>query len=154
MVVSTALTYYVTVTTLLAAQSAYYSNPLSPYILSYSAVAPVVSSLGPILLPTNTTAARSTSGGTQVTITGTKFFTGATVWFVPVPPAGGQSYQGTGVSVPMVGLTNETMTVYSPQVPAAGQYYVEVTTPGPLTSAPGPNDIFTYSAPIPNPAGS
>jgi hypothetical protein len=67
------------------------------------------------------------------------------VQFIPV--AGGTAVPATSVSI----TAPTTITAYSPPVAAAANYYIVVTTQG-GTSATGTNGLFTYAAPIPNPA--
>jgi IPT/TIG domain-containing protein len=137
--ISVGATYFVTVTTP-GGTSAYGASDILTYS---SAMAPSVSLVGPIPIG-NSTAGGSTSGGTPVTITGSGYFSGATVNFVPV---GG----GTGLAATSVSVVNpDTITAYSPPA-AAASYYVVVRTPG-GSSATGTSDVFTYAAPIPNPA--
>jgi hypothetical protein len=140
--ITTGLTFYVTVTTP-TGTSAYGPNDIFTFTPS---VVPIVSLVGPIPVG-NTTAGGSTGGGTPITITGTGFFSGATVKFVP---SGG----GTGIPATSVGVVGPNMmTAYSPPA-SAGAYYVVVTTPGGSSSTGSLADEFTYAAPIPNPSGS
>jgi large repetitive protein len=149
--VTTGSTYYVTVTTpggtsadcATAPGSGSCSGPGDVFTFS-PLVVPVVTSVSGPVPPGISNAGGSTGGGTQVTITGTGFFSGATVQFIPV--LGGASVAATSVSV----TAPTTITAYSPPVAAAANYYLEVTTQGGPSTAT--NDLFTYETPIPNPA--
>jgi hypothetical protein len=150
--VTTGTTYYVTVTTpggtsadcATPSGSSTCSGPGDVFTYS-TAVVPVVASISGPIPPGISNPGGSTGGGTQVTITGTGFFSGASVQFIPV--AGGTAVPATSVSI----TAPTTITAYSPPVAAAANYYIVVTTQG-GTSATGTNGLFTYAAPIPNPA--
>ena len=123
-------TYFVTVTTPGPLTSAYGSAGVYTYVPLYPVVATIKLGTGSHL------------GGSSVTITGTGFFSGATVNFVeeaagnPVSPA---------VTVPatsVVVVSATTITAVTPAVSVATTYYVTVTTPGPYASGYGP--IFTF----------
>jgi hypothetical protein len=136
--------YFVTVTTP-SGTSAYSAND----IFTTTTVVPTVTGLSP--------ATGTIAGGDAVTITGTGFFTGATVNFV-------QELNGTAVTggtvlasqyVTVNGST--TITAVSPGVVGGSLcqgstanycYFVTVTTTA-GTSATGSNDIFTYTPLVP-----
>jgi hypothetical protein len=97
--------------------------------------------LVPVVSSISVTAGPS-AGGTSLTITGTGFYTGATVTFVeesggsPVSPA--VSVAATGVTL----NSATSITAVSPTVTVGSTYFVTVTTTG-GTSSGGP--VFTYS---------
>ncbi len=121
-------TYYVTVRTPTGTSS------YGPAVFTYSTLVPVVSSISVTAGPS--------AGGTSLTITGTGFYTGATVTFVE--ESGGSAVSPT-VSVPATGVVLNgatTITAVSPAVTVGSTYFVTVTTTG-GTSSGGP--VFTYS---------
>ena len=73
------------------------------------------------------------TGGTEVTVSGSNFMGASTVWFVL-----GEQY----VAATPFNVTDGSLDVYSPPGLAAGPVDVEVTANG--TSAPNPDDQFTY----------
>jgi hypothetical protein len=103
---------------------------------TYRQVVPTVATVSP--------ATGSAAGGTTVTITGTSFFSGATVSFVEesagAPTSPKVSFPATSVTV----TSSTTMTVVTPAVTVATTYFVLVTTPSGGTSGYGA--YFTYTA--------
>jgi len=106
-------TYFVTVITTSG------TSPTSgASIFTYSPLVPTVSSVSPTFGPN--------AGGTPIVVTGTGFFTGATVSFVKV--SSGCS-SGSAVAAKNVVVTSSSsISAASPLVSSAGQYYVYVTT--------------------------
>jgi hypothetical protein len=130
-------TYFVTVTT--ATGNSAYSTTGND-VFTYSLVAPTITGVSP--------ASGGIAGGSSVTITGTGFYSGATVSFVQEsggsPVIGGVTAGAAYVSV--TGST--TITAVSPAVISPGTYFVTVTTPA-GTTATGASDVFTYSLLVP-----
>jgi hypothetical protein len=136
--------YFVTVTTP-SGTSAYSAND----VFTTTTVVPTVTGLSP--------ATGAIAGGDAVTITGTGFFTGATVEFVQ--ESGGTVVTGGTVLASQYVTVNgsTTITAVSPGVVGGSLcqgsttnycYFVTVTTPA-GTSATGNNDVFTYTPLIP-----
>jgi hypothetical protein len=128
-------TYFVAVTTA-TGNSAYSANG----VFTYSPVAPTITGVSP--------ASGGIAGGNSVTISGSGFYSGASVSFVQEsggsPVSGGVTAGATYVSV--TGSTS--ITAVSPAVTSPGTYFVTVTTPA-GTTATGANDVFTYSLLVP-----
>jgi len=124
-------TYFVTVTadgtspTVNAPSDEYYYYPIYP----------TVASLSPNSQPTN-------NGGTPVTITGTGFFTGATVQFVQ-ENLGNVVVGGANRSAGNIVVVNATtITCTSPSISTGSTYFVYVTTPDGGSSTN--NAVYTY----------
>jgi hypothetical protein len=124
-------TYYVTVTT---------PGGTSPYnssaVFTYSAVAPSVTSIN---TGGNSTPGGSITGGTAVQITGTGFFSGATVNFIE--ESGGVAVT-PAVSIPASYVTVNSatsMTAVAPAITIGSTYWLKVTTAGGSSTA-----VYTY----------
>lgn len=130
-------TYFVTVTT--ATGNSAYSTSGND-VFTYSPVAPTITAVSP--------ASGGIAGGNSVTISGTGFYSGATVDFVQEsggsPVVGGVTAGATYVSV----SGSTTITAVSPAVTSPGTYFVTVATPAGTTPT-GANDVFTYSLLVP-----
>jgi hypothetical protein len=125
--------YYVSVTT--SSGTSAFGPQVSGTSFTYAAPGvPKVTAINPTTTPL--------ALGTPVTITGTGFFTGATVAFVQ--EAFGIVVGPTLSAQPVVLVSPTTITAYTPTMVAGAQYFVTVTTPG-GTSAYNPNAVFTYS---------
>jgi hypothetical protein len=127
--VTVGTTYYVTVTTP-AGTSSYSTSP----VFTYMPIVPTISSISPVSGPI--------TGGTSVQITGTGFFTGATVNFVKesAGTAVSPSVIVAATSVAVTGAT--TLTAVTPAVASGTTYFVTVTTPAGGLSGYGP--VFTF----------
>jgi hypothetical protein len=143
--------YFVTVTTPSGGTSAF--NPTSG-VFVYAPAVPVVCQL---LSNGNCSANGSgvtpvtgvTSGGTAMTITGSGFFVGASVNFVP--QAGGSTITASGSAVTVNSSTS--ITLFSPVLPeSVASYWITVTTPG-GTSAQSANQVFQASPTAPTVTG-
>lgn len=124
-------TYYVTVTTP-GGTSPYNSNA----VFTYTTVAPSVTSIS---TGGNGTPGGSITGGTAVQITGTGFFTGATVNFVE--ESGGVAVT-PAVSIPASYATVNSatsMTAVAPAITVGSTYWLKVTTAGGSSTA-----VYTY----------
>lgn len=126
-------TYFVTVTTP-TGTSAY------DVVFTYSQIPPTVTSATPF--------AGSTSGGIAVQITGTGFFSGASVSFVQESGGtvviGGQSIPASYVAV----NSGTSITAVSPSIIIGTTYFVTVTTSA-GTSSTTSGAIYTYSLLVP-----
>jgi hypothetical protein len=127
--VTVGTTYYVTVTTP-AGTSSYATSP----VFTYLPIVPTISSISPATGPI--------TGGTSVRITGTGFFTGATVSFVK-ESAGNAVSPSVIVAATSVTVTSATtITAITPAVASGTTYFVTVTTPAGGLSGYGP--VFTF----------
>ena len=139
--VTSAGTYFVTVSSLTAGTSAYVCPP--PFstqcdIFTYGTLVPTISSISPT----------SGSTGTSLEITGAGFDGGATsVKLVQETNgvAGSSFYSATNVTVTESGVTG-TSTMYAtvPSAPA-GTYFVTATTPQGTSAYGSIDDIFTHT---------
>jgi hypothetical protein len=124
-------TFYVTVTT---------PGGTSPYnssaVFTYSAVAPSVTSIN---TGGNATPGGTIAGGTAVQITGTGFFTGATVNFIE--ESGGVAVTPTvSIAATYVSVNSATsMTAVAPAITVGSTYFLKVTTAGGSSTA-----VYTY----------
>jgi hypothetical protein len=134
--VTSGTNYFVTVTTPSGGTSAFNA---SGGVFVYAPAVPTVSSVSP--------ASGVTTGGTSMTITGTGFFNGASVNFVP--QSGGSTVTTSTVTV----NSSTSITLTSPVLPESiTTYWITVTTSG-GTSTQSSSQVFLASPTTPTVTG-